>query len=282
MKNLSLGLLVAFATTVLSGCALYFGGDQGGGDTWNYCGADGYYQCEDDECYWVSSSCPDGNGNSGSGQGGGGFECRGDADCAAGCYCSDGGICEEAGFCTQDSDCGDGYTCDETRSSCEPSDTPTPTTCSYDSECPQGQYCAIGGVCTATCVCSDDETAVANGFGWCDETRSTCLPGQDPAGTCGGTATSSCTTGRPACPAGQVAVLVDGCFTGQCREINSCDVDPVCEHITDEASCGNRGDCADVVNGINCVNGSGQACQAGDTGCTCSSYVWASCKTPTP
>lgn len=274
MKNLSLGLLVAATASVLSGCALYFGEDHDN-DTWTYCGSDGYYSCEDENCEWVSATCPDqGWGSGGSGSGSGGFECTDNNDCAAGCYCSDAGLCEEAGFCTTDDDCGEGYTCNEERSSCEP-DT---SSCSADADCPSGQYCE-NGACTATCVCSDDQTALDNGFGWCDETRMTCLPGEDPAGTCGGEAASTCTTGRPACPAGSVAELYQGCWTGECRAINACDVDPVCEHIIDSASCTARTDCSQVVNGINCKKPDGTACQAGDTNCTCDSYVFASCKT---
>src|SRR5690606_5477969 len=202
-------------------------------------------------------------------------------DCAAGCYCADTGLCEEAGFCTTDEDCGEGYTCNEARSSCEP-DT-GPTTCDYDNECPEGQYCAPDHTCVATCVCTDDASAQAEGFGWCDETRNTCLPGEDPAGTCGGEAAPTCNLGRPACPAGSVAELFGGCWTGECRAINACDVDPVCEHIIDSASCLARTDCGETRNGVNCTKPDGMggtvACQDGDTGCSCESYVFASCKT---
>ena len=276
MKKLTFGLLVALSTTVaLSGCALYFGDDHHhGGDTWTYCGSDGYYTCQGDNCQWAGATCPPDQG-AGSGSGSSGYECKTNADCAAGCYCANG-KCEEAGFCTQDSDCGEGYVCDVMRSSCEPA--PPKATCDYDSQCPQGQYCAADHTCTASCVCTTDEQAVANGFGWCDESRSTCLPGQDPAGTCGGNALTTCTMAQPTCAAGQVATLIDGCFTGQCRDIASCDVDPVCTHITDQASCDSRSDCAEVVNGINCHKTDGTACHAGDAGCTCDSYVFASCR----
>jgi hypothetical protein len=273
MKNLSIALLVAAATTVMSGCALYFGGnDHHDGDTWTYCGSDGYYTCDGDDCQWVSSTCPDGGGGSG-GSGQGGFDCSDNSDCAAGCYCANG-VCEEAGFCTQDSDCGTGYTCNEDRSSCEPTGE---TSCDWDSECPTGEYCAPDHTCTATCVCVDDETAVSNGFGWCDETRSTCLPGQDPAGTCGGAPASTCTTGMPSCPAGQSATLIDGCWTGQCRDFAQCDITPICSNINTEANCLATAGCAETVNGINCKKSDGTACMAGDTGCTCDSYVFASC-----
>ena len=152
MKNLSLGLLVAVTTTVLSGCALYFGNDHDE-DTWTYCGSDGYYTCDGENCQWVSSTCPD-QGSGGGGQSGGGFECTDSTDCAAGCYCANG-VCEEAGFCTQDSDCGTGYECNEDRSSCEPT----------------------------TCTCYNDSGAVAQGYSYCDELTGTCKNGDDPAGT---------------------------------------------------------------------------------------------------
>lgn len=279
MKNLSLGLLVALTTTVMSGCALYFGDEHDHGNSWTYCGSDGYYTCDGDNCQWVSATCPD--QGTGSGSSGSGFECNDNSDCAAGCYCANG-VCEEAGFCTQDSDCGDGYTCNEDRSSCEPD-----PSCTSDASCDAGQVCdTASGDCTATCVCSDDETAVANGFGWCDETRGTCMSGEDPAGTCGGEADAmTCNLGRPACPAGKVAVLLGDCWTGECRAITECDVDPVCEHIPDKTSCDARTDCREITNGVNCTkpnpdpNGPPLACQDGDMGCTCQSYPFASCAT---
>lgn len=280
MMKLPFALLVASVAT-LAGCDLYFGDGHGHGDSnWNYCGSDGYYTCSGDNCEWQGPTCPPGVGGSGSPQGGtsgSGYECNANSDCAAGCYCA-GGTCTEAGFCTQDSDCGNGYVCNTDRSSCEPG-TPIPpkTTCDYDSQCPSGSYCAADHTCTATCTCANDQEAVNGGFGWCDESRNTCLPGQDPAGTCAGEATASCSVGRPACPAGQVATLIDGCYTGQCRALASCDLAPECTHLTDQNSCDGRQDCKEVVNGINCVNDLGQACQAGQSNCSCDSYVYASC-----
>ena len=276
MMKHSFALLVACMTTMLAGCELYFGDGHDHNDSqWNYCGSDGYYICSGDNCEWQGPNCPAGVGGSGSPTGNGsgsGYECNANTDCAAGCYCANG-TCEEAGFCTQDSDCGNGYHCDTQRSSCEPNT--GPQKCDWDSECPTGQYCEWDHVCVSTCVCSDDETAVANGYGWCDETRSTCLPGQDPAGTCGGVPT--CNQGAPSCPSGQVPVLFDGCWNGQCKDVASCDVAPECSHINDSASCGARQDCHKVMNGINCIHPDGSACNDGDTNCTCSSYVFASC-----
>ncbi|HTL38438.1 MAG TPA: hypothetical protein VL326_35150 [Kofleriaceae bacterium] len=262
---------------MLAGCELYFGDGHdhdGGGGAWNYCGSDGYYTCEGDSCEWQGPTCPAGTGSGTTQPGGGsGFDCQANSDCAAGCYCASG-TCEEAGFCTQDSDCGTGYVCNEDRSSCEPGT--GPTKCDFDNECAVGQYCAPDHTCQATCVCDDDETAVAAGYGWCDETRSTCLPGQDPAGTCGGAAT--CNLVQPSCPSGQVPTLVDGCWTGQCKDVASCDIAPECGHINDQANCDSRQDCHEVVNGINCkITGTQTPCQAGAMNCTCDAIVFASC-----
>lgn len=271
MMKHSFALLVAAATTALAGCQLYFGGEENDG-SWNYCGEDGYYECSGDNCAWQGPDCPT---SQPTGQPPGGFECTDSSDCAAGCYCQNG-LCEEAGFCTQDSDCGMGYVCNEDRSSCEPG-TPQPTTCNYDNECQTGEYCAPDHTCTATCVCADDETAIAGGYGWCDETRSTCLPGQDPAGSCGGEAT--CTTAQPNCPSGSVPTLIDGCWTGQCTDYAACDVAPSCSHINDSTNCLARSaDCSPVYSGLNCTKPGGGACQEGDTDCTCTSFVFASCR----
>jgi hypothetical protein len=253
MKNLSLGLAVAFATTVLSGCALYFGNDHDNDDTWTYCGSDGYYTCDGENCQWVSSTCPDPGTGSGGGQGsGGGFECTDSGDCAAGCYCANG-ICEEAGFCTQDSDCGNGYECNEDRSSCEPS----------------------------TCACTSDAEAAAQGYDYCDELTGSCKSGSDPAGTCAGEPT--CNQLPPACAPGDVPLLgADGCWNGECEAASQCADAPSCSHINDEATCLAQAGCAESVNGINCKKSDGTACQAGDVGCSCDSYVFAACRAATP
>lgn len=274
MKNLSLGLLVALTTTVMSGCALYFGDEHDHGDSWTYCGSDGYYTCDGDNCQWVSATCPD--QGTGSGSSGSGFECTDNSDCAAGCYCANG-VCEEAGFCTQDSDCGDGYTCNEDRSSCEPD-----PSCTSDASCDAGQVCdTASGDCTATCVCTTDAEAAANGFDYCDESRTTCMSGTDPAGTCAGEAT--CNQLPPSCAAGEVPTIgADGCWTGACEAVASCADAPACSHIKDEMTCLGQDGCSETVNGINCKKGDGTACQAGDTGCTCDSYVFASCRDATP
>jgi hypothetical protein len=260
-------LLIALAAAgLLAGCQLYFGSSN---DTWSYCGSDGYYKCEGNDCYWAAAECPAGVGSGAPP----GFGCQSHTDCAAGCYCADNGICEEAGFCTNDTDCGNGYTCNTDRSSCEPVGP-----CTSDASCDEGSYCSPDtNECTASCTCASDEEAIENGFGWCDESRNTCMPGQDPAGTCAGTPT--CNVAKPSCPAGQVPTLYDGCYTGECREYAACDMEPVCAHINDQTNClGRNDDCAAVYTGLNCTKPDGTACQAGDTGCTCQSFVFHSCR----
>src|SRR5262245_54488495 len=119
----SLGLLVAAAAlSALTGCELYFGPDHGG--SWQYCGADGQYPCQGNDCRWVSPTCTSqggsGGGGSGAGSGSGtGSMCSSNSQCAPGCYCENG-TCTEGGFCVANSDCGPGYVCDTNRSSCEP------------------------------------------------------------------------------------------------------------------------------------------------------------------
>ncbi|MEO6776459.1 MAG: Dickkopf N-terminal cysteine-rich domain-containing protein [Kofleriaceae bacterium] len=282
LRSISL-LVTAGALTSLAGCELYFGdhGNNNNNDTWNYCGSDGLYQCQGDSCEWVSSTCPSGMGSgssTGSGNGSG-YECTSNTDCAAGCYCADG-TCNEGGFCSTDADCGSGYHCDTQRSSCEPN-TPPANTCDYDNQCATGQYCAPDHTCQATCTCTNDTEAQQQGYGWCDETRGTCLPGQDPNGSCGSAIT--CTTAMPTCPSGQIALSIDGCWTGQCRAIDSCDVPATCQRINDENDCLNRtADCSPTYTGLNCTKSDGTACTSGDSGCTCQSFVFATCTSRTP
>jgi hypothetical protein len=254
MMKHSFALLVAsVATSLLAGCELYFGdGHDGDGGEWNYCGSDGYYTCEGDNCSWQGPNCPAGTGSGTTQPGGGsGFDCQANTDCAAGCYCANG-TCEEAGFCTQDSDCGMGYVCNEDRSSCEPNTAPT-------------------------CYCTSDQEAAAQGFDYCNEWTGECKTGTDPAGTCAGEAT--CNIVPPTCQAGDVPLLgSDGCWTGECQAASQCADAPACSHIKDAATCSGQTGCHQVVNGIDChITGTTTACQDGDANCTCSSYVFASC-----
>ncbi|HEU0029042.1 MAG TPA: hypothetical protein VFQ53_00325 [Kofleriaceae bacterium] len=250
---------LAIAAAALTGCELYFGEDNN--DNWSYCGADGYYVCQGDACEWAGAECPGG--------GGGGFSCESDADCAAGCYCQNG-VCEEGGFCSADTDCPDGFHCDESRSSC------VPNGCATDADCLAGQTCQDNN-CVTTCVCENDQQAKDAGFGYCDETRSTCMPGEDPAGSCVGQVT--CNLKAPTCAAGEVPLIKDGCYTGACRAIAQCDAAPTCAALTHEPDCLARtADCRAVYTGINCTKPDGTQCNAGDTNCTCESFKFNSCE----
>jgi hypothetical protein len=279
MKKLvnCLGLLVAvMALGTLAGCELYFGPDHG--NDWSYCGADGQYQCSGNDCHWVSSTCTSsggsgGGGSIGTGSGSGGTtgsECSSNAQCATGCYCSSG-VCTEGGFCTASSDCGPGYFCDTSRSSCEPG-------CTSNTDCAAGSVCdASTSQCTATCSCSTDADATAAGYGWCN--NGTCDYGTDPNGSCGGSIT--CTQAQPTCPSGQVPTQSNGCWTGNCEAYAACDVAPGCSLINDETDCLGRSDCGATYTGLNCTTSTGGACKAGDSGCTCQSFVFASCASKT-
>ncbi|MBA3458438.1 MAG: hypothetical protein H0T46_00640 [Deltaproteobacteria bacterium] len=264
MKHLFSPTRIVFAiATVLSltGCELYFGGNDGdGGDRWTYCANDGYYVCSGDDCEWAGPRCPDDPN----------YTCETNADCAAGCYCQDG-VCEEAGFCGEDGQCPDGFHCDEERSSC------VPDGCNTSADCEAGEYCDPGTkTCTSSCTCDSDAAAQSQGWGYCDETRGTCEP-PNPAGSCGGAVT--CNQIMTACPDGQVALISNGCWTGTCGAIASCDVTPGCTSLQHEGDClGRTADCTSIYQGINCTNPTtGQSCTAGATGCTCESFQFARC-----
>ncbi len=272
MMKHSIALLVAVATSALAGCQLYFGEENNNG-SWNYCGSDGYYECSDDECYWRGPECPAGAGT-GSPEG---FDCKVDADCAAGCYCENG-TCAEAGFCTKDSDCGTGYTCNEERTSCEPTEEPPTVSCVADNDCEIGEYCDSATLkCTATCTCANDAEAKLGGFDYCDESRTTCLPGADPYGDCAGDLETTCTTPRPSCPAGEVALINEGCYTGQCTTIPTCASKPTCGSYQHGADCLADAKCGASSTGINCRKPDNTLCQPGDTNCMCERFEFASC-----
>jgi hypothetical protein len=240
------GLALAMAMT-LAGCELYFG--------------------EDD------------NGGGGPGGGGGGWTCAEDADCAAGCYCAKDsptatGYCEEAGFCSNDADCPDGYTCDE-RSSCVPDE---PETCTTDADCSAGSFCNGEGVCEPSCVCETDAEAQAAGWGYCDEARSTCKP--PLAVSCN--APLTCNENPPSCPQGYVPLIATqgdraGCYNGECNPIGWCDVSPACKAYQHEPDCLAVNACDASYTGIGCQGPGGTPCQAGQPGCICQEYRFASC-----
>lgn len=265
--RIALALATVFSALTLGGCELYFGGHDGGGggggDRWTYCANDGYYVCSGDNCEWAGPRCPDDPN----------YTCETDTDCAAGCYCANG-VCEEAGFCGKDGQCPDGFHCDVARSSC------VPDGCATSADCNAGEYCdAASGQCTSSCTCTTDAQAQSQGWGYCDETRGTCEPPL-PNGSCGGAVT--CNQIMTVCPEGQVALVANGCWTGGCGALASCDVTPVCTSLQHEGDClGRAADCTTVYTGINCVNGQGGTCMAGSTGCTCASFEYNSCR-PTP
>lgn len=246
----SLGVAIAVATvSLLAGCQLYFGssGSSGGG------GAGGG---------------PNGGGGGGSDGNPPGFKCTMDTDCAAGCFCANG-VCSEGGFCATDKDCGGGFHCDTGRSSCIPN-----PQCTADAQCKPGAMCDIkSGACTATCACASDAEAIKAGFGWCDETRNTCMTGTDPAGMC--LAPITCTGPAPTCPDNQVPLVKDGCFTGKCRAITACEGAPVCAALQHQDDCDARNaDCASTFTGHNCH---GTTCGVSDADCVCESYSFAAC-----
>lgn len=254
MKKLlsSVGLAISVAAvTLLAGCQLYFGDHS-------------------------SSSGPSGPGN-GSASGSGmapGSECSMDKQCAAGCFCADG-VCTEGGFCGVDKDCGAGFHCDTTRASCIPN-----PQCTSNDQCEPGAMCdnTADAGCVKTCSCAADAEAIKQGFGWCDEPRSTCMPGTDPAGACTGAVT--CTAVAPACPEGQVALIKDGCFAGGCRDIATCEAAPACGSLQHEVDCTSRStDCSVVKTGHGCR---GTDCGTTNLDCTCDSYTFDSCEDQGP
>ena len=187
-----------------------------------------------------------GGGGSSVGSGGTGWECTTNSDCSSGCYCAPNNTCTEGGFCTDNSDCGSGYFCDTGRSSCEPNPQPQPG-CTADTDCDQ----AIGE--------------------FCDVPTGTCTQG-----SCAGDIT--CTTAEPVCPTGDVPLIYNGCYTGSCFAYGSCSDAPTCKNINDETDCLSRAnDCSATYTGLNCTKADGTACHSGDSGCTCESFVFATC-----
>lgn len=237
----SVGLAIGIATaSLLAGCQLYFG---------DHDSRDNYGE-------------PDPGRPPG-------YACTDDAQCAAGCYC-DEGVCNEGGFCGSDRDCGDGYECDVARASCVPV-----KGCTDNAQCANGSVCDTKtGACVATCACVSDAEAVAQGAGYCDEARGTCMPGVDPSGTCSGAVT--CTTAAPKCPQGQVALIKDGCYTGACEAISACAATPACQQLKYQADCSARAaDCAIQYTGHGCT---GTSCGIDDSDCTCTSYTFSACE----
>ena len=96
------------------------------------------------------------------------------------------------------------------------------------------------------------------------------MAGSDPAGACTGAVT--CNAATPTCPDGQVALVKDGCFTGECRAIAVCEAPPTCGSLQHEGDCKAATATCDVIQtGHNCTG----TCPGPD--CKCTSYTFASC-----
>jgi hypothetical protein len=248
----SVGLAITFATlSSLAGCQLYFGsGSNGKGSSGPNAGDPG-------------AGGPTGGGTAP------GSTCTSDKQCASGCFCADG-TCTEGGFCKLDTDCGNGFHCDTSRASCIPN-----AQCTANEQCAPGSMCdTTGGAgCVVTCKCTSDAEAIMQGAAWCDETRNTCMTGSDPAGNC--TTAVTCTAAPPACPENQVALVKDGCFTGACRAIATCEAAPVCHALQHQDDCAARSaDCSSVFVGRNCH---GTTCGTSNVDCVCESYQYSEC-----
>lgn len=96
--------------------------------------------------------------------------------------------------------------------------------------------------------------------------------------SCNGTVT--CLVLAPTCPSGEVPTITNGCWTAICQPIAACDVPPPCADINDAADCLTRSDCGATYTGIDCTGSDGSACVSGASDCTCASYVFASCQSP--
>jgi hypothetical protein len=195
--------------------------------------------------------------------------CTADAQCAAGSYCD-----VTTGACVPTTTCGANGTC-PAGTACDSRGTCVPVECTSDANCGTGCYCdTTTGQCIETGYCSTDADCATGSY--CDETRQTCVPGIDPnKGSCAGAVT--CTTAAPACGPDSVPLIKDGCYTGECQAIASCDVPPVCTAINTESSCLGRTDCDALYTGLNCKKPDGTACTASDTNCTCERFVFDKC-----
>src|SRR5262249_31939928 len=146
--------------------------------------------------------------------------------------------------------------------------------CAGNDACSSGCYCDMTktdpnyGQCVETGYCMKDTDCPAGYY--CDEPRSTCMPGTDPnAPSCAGTIAATCSVKQPACDLGSVPLIAQGCWTGACEPLAQCDKAPSCAVINDEKDClARKTDCIAVYNGINCKKPDGSSCHAGDTNCT--------------
>jgi hypothetical protein len=249
MKKLTHLLGFAVALAALGGCELYLGESKG--DNWSYCGSDGFYTCDGDNCNWTSATCPSGGNPQGT-------DCQSNEDCAAGCFCGTGNTCEEAGFCKDDADCAEGLHCDD-RSSC------VPDACSAATACEDPTDACDGGNCVAmSCALPDTGTCV------------------------GGNSTNPPACGVGTVPLTFKGCFA---ANGACQSIALCDVAAACSAIQHESDCnslierdrdaaGNPdlGPCAPVYQGNNCTSPNGQACTTPGANCTCESFTYRFCE----
>jgi len=156
---------------------------------------------------------------------------------------------------------------------------PADAGCKANTDCPMGAVCnTADGSCTATCKCTTDADAVKQGAGFCDEARGTCMAGTDPNGSCVGAVGQTCTMVRPTCGEGQVATIVNGCYSGLCESLSACSATPACGSLQHEDDCAARTDCSTILVGHGCTKPDGSACRAGDTNCTCTSFTFQGCE----
>jgi hypothetical protein len=309
IRNALMAGLAVVAAVALGGCDLYFG-SSGGGGGYSYCDETGCYECDDWGC-WGTGAQPGDNCRTnydcaagcycdadGTCQESGfcsrdtdcvpGYECDDrstcvpegtgdacevDADCPRGTRC-DSGTCVSAPTCTTDSDCAPGQECDG-RGTC------VPTPCTTDDQCVEGSYCEQEtGECVGSGTCTTSEDCDEGML--CDTERNTCVPGEDlpeppDPGSCGGDLL--CNEAPPSCPDGSTPGIADGCYTGYCIPVESCDVPPLtCADMTTAAMCLARPGCDPVYNGINCTGPGGEDCSDPEaTDCSCESFEFATC-----
>lgn len=118
----------------------------------------------------------------------------------------------------------------------------------------------LASIITMAAACADHEDAP---------------PSELPAGsTCG---PAYCEAPPPTCPALQVPVVVDDCYTGACTDLDACDVEPPCGVLNAEPQCDARAECASVYGGVNCRDPQGALCSAAGANCTCEAFVFTGC-----
>lgn len=93
--------------------------------------------------------------------------------------------------------------------------------------------------------------------------------GEPDPGSCTNDSGVMCDALPPACPAGTVPGIRDGCWTGYCIPVDQCEDLPACSGLI-EASCVGRSDCAPIYEGVDCT--------CDELGCTCADWLFSSCE----